>query len=89
MVTTYLHGMTKPAAYAAGFPESMKQALQSPAPETGRSPMRSSFPSGKDADWWALDQDSRARLMQEHTQAALPYQYRETETVSFQRLGRL
>mgnify|MGYP000328899013 CR=1 FL=1 len=31
VATTYLHGLTKPAAYAAGFPEPMKKALQAPA----------------------------------------------------------
>ncbi|MGC3975480.1 MAG: chlorite dismutase family protein [Nitrospira sp.] len=73
VATTYLHGLTKPAAYAAGFPESMKQALQAPTPETGTKSYAIVMPIRKDADWWALDHESRARLMQEHTQAALPY----------------
>ncbi|MCE7979046.1 MAG: hypothetical protein DYH03_18465 [Nitrospira sp. NTP1] len=73
VATTYLHGVTKPAAYAAGFPESMKQALQSPAPDAGAKSYAIVIPIRKDADWWALDHESRATLMQEHTQAALPY----------------
>ena len=73
VATTYLHGVTKPAAYAAGFPESMKQVLQSPAPDAGTKAYAIVVPIRKDADWWALDQESRATLMQEHTQAALLY----------------
>ena len=31
------------------------------------------IPIRKDADWWALPQDQRLSMMQEHTEAALPY----------------
>jgi chlorite dismutase len=31
------------------------------------------IPIRKSADWWALDQDKRAAMMKEHTEAALPY----------------
>jgi chlorite dismutase len=31
------------------------------------------IPIRKSADWWALDQDTRAAMMKEHTEAALPY----------------
>ena len=27
----------------------------------------------KDTEWWALSQEKRAAMMQEHTEAALPY----------------
>lgn len=73
VATSYLHGLTKPAVYAPGFPEPMKNALQSPSLEGGTKSYAIVIPIRKDADWWALDQDTRATLMQEHTQAALPY----------------
>mgnify|MGYP000199158518 CR=1 FL=1 len=73
VATTYLHGLTKPAAYAPGFPETMKQSLQSPTPDPGTKSYAIVIPIRKDAEWWALGQDTRATLMQEHTQAALPY----------------
>ena len=73
VATTYLHGLTKPAAYAPGFPETMKQSLQSPMPDAGTKSYAIVIPIRKDAEWWALGQDTRATLMQEHTQAALPY----------------
>ena len=31
------------------------------------------IPIRKSADWWGLDQNKRAAMMQEHTEAALPY----------------
>jgi chlorite dismutase len=72
VATNYLHGLTKKAAYVPGFPEQMKQALQVSG-EAGTKVYAIVIPIRKDADWWALDQDTRGALMQEHTQAALPY----------------
>lgn len=73
VATSYFHGLTKQALYAPAFPESMKKALQAPAPDAGTNSYAIVIPVRKDAEWWALDQDTRATLMQEHTQAALPY----------------
>ena len=50
----------------------MKQELLAPG-EGGTKSYAIVIPDQKDADWWALDQVSRGALMQEHTQAALPY----------------
>ena len=72
VASTYLHGLTKKAAYVPGFPEPMKKDLQASS-EVGTKSYAIVIPIRKDADWWALDQDARGALMQEHTQAALPY----------------
>ncbi len=70
--TSYFHGLTRPAIYAPDFSEDMKQALQVPGDAGGKS-YAIVLPIRKDAEWWSLDQASRGALMQEHTQAALPY----------------
>ena len=70
--TSYLHGLTKKAAYVPGFPEQVKTDLKAPS-EAGTKSYAIVIPIRKDADWWALDQETRLVLMQEHTQAALPY----------------
>ena len=31
------------------------------------------IPIRKSADWWGLDQEKRAAMMQEHTEASVPY----------------
>jgi chlorite dismutase len=72
VATTYLHGLTRKAAYVPGFSDQMKKDLQVPN-EVGSKSYAIVIPIRKDADWWALDQDTRLALMQEHTQAALPY----------------
>lgn len=72
VATSYLHGLTKKAAYVPGFPDRMKTDLQAPS-EAGAKSYAIVIPIRKDADWWAMDQDTRLALMQEHTQAALPY----------------
>ena len=72
VATSYLHGLTKKAAYVPGFPEQLKQDLQVPG-DAGAKAYAIVIPIRKDADWWALDQTTRLALMQEHTQAALPY----------------
>lgn len=72
VATTYLHGLTKKAAYVPGFSDEIKKDLQAPS-EVGAKSYAIVIPIRKDADWWALDQNTRLALMQEHTQAALPY----------------
>lgn len=64
------HGLTKKAKYVPDFPEQMKTDLKAPS-ESG--PYAIVIPVRKDADWWSLPQDKRAGMMQEHTEAALPY----------------
>jgi chlorite dismutase len=68
-----MHGLTKKANYAPGFPDQMKADLKA-ASEPGPKPYAIVIPIRKNADWWALDQDKRTALMKEHTDAALPYQ---------------
>ncbi len=65
-----LNGMSKKANYVPGFPDGMKADLKAPS-ESG--PYVAVIPIRKDADWWALPQDQRLAMMQEHTEAALPY----------------
>jgi chlorite dismutase len=64
------HGLTKKANYVPAFPDQMKNDLKVPS-ESG--PYAIVIPIRKDADWWALPQDKRTGMMQEHTEAALPY----------------
>lgn len=73
VATSYLHGLTRQAAYVPGFPEQMKKELQPATSDAGMKSYAIVIPIRKDAEWWALDQDTRATLMQEHTQVALPY----------------
>jgi chlorite dismutase len=65
-----LHGLTKKANYVPGFPENIKTDLKAPS-ESG--PYAIVIPIRKDAEWWGLPQDKRAAMLQEHTEAALPY----------------
>ena len=67
-----MHGLTKKANYVPGFPDEMKADLKT-ASEPGSKPYAIVIPIRKSADWWGLDQDKRAAMMQEHTEAALPY----------------
>ena len=67
-----MHGLTKKANYVPGFPDEMKADLKAPS-EPGSKPYAVVIPIRKSADWWALDQEKRAALMKEHTEAALPY----------------
>lgn len=67
---TILNGLTKKANYVPGFPDNLKAGLKAPS-ESG--PYVSVIPIRKDAEWWALPQDKRLDMMQEHTEAALPY----------------
>lgn len=65
------NGVTKRPAYVAGFPEQLKNELKGSS-EPG--PYVMVVPVRKDTEWWSLPQDKRAAMMQEHTEAALPYQ---------------
>ena len=72
-VAGIMHGLTKKANYVPGFPDDIKADLKG-ASDPGPKPYVVVIPIRKSADWWALDQDARAAMMKEHTQAALPYQ---------------
>lgn len=65
-----MNGLSKKANYVPGFSDQMKADLKAPS-ESG--PYAIVIPIRKNADWWALDQEKRAAMMKEHTEAALPY----------------
>lgn len=67
-----MHGLTKKANYVPGMPDNFKTELKIPS-EPGLKPYAIVVPIRKNAEWWALDQDKRAAMMQEHTEATLPY----------------
>lgn len=67
-----MHGLTKKALYVPGFSDQLKADLKIPS-EPGPTPYAIVIPIRKSADWWGLDQNKRAAMMQEHTEAALPY----------------
>lgn len=67
-----MHGMTKKPSYVPGFSEQMKAELTSPS-EPGQKPYAIVIPVKKSAEWWGLDRERQAAMMQEHTVAALPY----------------
>ena len=71
-VTGIMHGLTKKAHYVPDFPDEMKADLKT-ASDPGPKPYAVVIPIRKSADWWALDQETRAAMMKEHTEAALPY----------------
>lgn len=71
-VAGLMHGLTKKANYVPGFPDELKTDLKA-ASDPGPKPYAVVIPIRKNADWWALDQESRAAMMKEHTEAALPY----------------
>lgn len=70
--TAVLNGITKPANYVPRFSDELKAGLKVPL-EPGAKPYAIVIPIRKDAEWWLLDQQARTMLMQEHTQASLPY----------------
>lgn len=70
--TGIMHGLTKKANYVPGFPDQLKADLKV-ASEVGPRPYAIVVPIRKSADWWGLDQEKRAAMMQEHTEATLPY----------------
>ncbi len=67
---TILNGLSKQANYVPRFSEAMKTDLKAPS-ESG--PYAAVIPIRKDAAWWTLEHDQRTAMMEEHTQAALPY----------------
>ena len=67
-----MHGLTKKPNYVPGMPENLKTELKIPS-EPGPKPYVIVIPIRKNADWWGLDQDKRAAMMQEHTEATVPY----------------
>ena len=67
-----MHGLTKKANYVPGMPDNLKAELKIPS-EPGPRPYAIVIPIRKSADWWGLDQDKRAAMMQEHTEATVPY----------------
>ena len=71
-VAGMMHGLTKKANYVPGFPDEMKAELKA-ASDPGAKPYVVVVPIRKSAGWWALDQETRAAMMKEHTEAALPY----------------
>jgi chlorite dismutase len=67
-----MHGLTKKANYVPGFSDQLKADLKT-ASAPGPNPYVIVIPIRKSADWWALDQEKRAAMMKEHTEASLPY----------------
>ena len=64
--------MTKKPNTGRVFPFDIT-AYNKPQRDPGPKPYAAVIPIRKSADWWAMDQDSRAAMMKEHTQASLPY----------------
>lgn len=67
-----MHGVTKKPQYVPGFPDQLKADLKESA-EVGPKPYAIVIPIRKSAEWWSLDRDKRAAMMQEHTEASLLY----------------
>ncbi|MEO8046047.1 MAG: chlorite dismutase family protein [Nitrospirota bacterium] len=67
-----MHGLTKKANYVPSMPDNLKAELKTSS-EPGPKPYAIVIPIRKSADWWGLDQDKRASMMQEHTEATVPY----------------
>jgi chlorite dismutase len=67
-----LNGLTKKPNYVPGFSDQLKADLKA-ASEPGPRPYAIVIPVRKSADWWALDQEKRAVMMREHTEATVPY----------------
>jgi chlorite dismutase len=70
--THTFNGITKQANYVPRFPDEVKAALKTPV-EPGEKSYVIVIPIRKDAEWWLLDRQTRTTLMQEHTEASLPY----------------
>lgn len=70
--STVFSGLTKKANYVPGMPDNLKADLKNPS-EPGPKPYVIVIPIRKDAAWWSLQQEQRAAMMQEHTEASLPY----------------
>ncbi|MDC8449528.1 MAG: chlorite dismutase family protein [Nitrospira sp.] len=67
-----MHGLTKQPNYVPGFPDQMKADVETIS-EPGQKPYAIVIPIRKSAEWWGLDQEKRAAMIQEHTAATLPY----------------
>lgn len=67
-----MHGLTKKPNYAPGFSDQMKTDLKTLS-EPGERPYAIVIPVTKTAEWWGLDQEERAAMMQEHTAVTLPF----------------
>lgn len=67
-----MHGLTKKPNYVPGFSDQLKADLKVPS-EPGLKPYAIVIPIRKSADWWVLDQEKRASMMREHTEATMPY----------------
>jgi chlorite dismutase len=67
-----MHGLTKKPNYVPAFPDQLKTDLKTSS-EPGPKPYAIVIPIRKNAEWWGLDQDKRGALMQEHTEATMPY----------------
>ena len=67
-----MHGVTKKPNYVPGFPDQLKADLQESA-EVGQKPYAIVVPIRKSAEWWSLDENKRAAMMREHTEASLLY----------------
>lgn len=70
--TQTFNGITKLLNYAPAFPEDLKNALATP-PDPGPKPYVIVIPIRKDAEWWNTTQDSRGKMMKEHTEATVFY----------------
>ncbi|NOT23782.1 MAG: chlorite dismutase [Nitrospiraceae bacterium] len=67
-----MQGLTKKANYVPAFPDQMKTDLKIPS-EPGPKPYAIIIPIRKSPEWWGLGQDKRVAMMQEHTEATVPY----------------
>lgn len=70
--STIFSGLTKKANYVPGMPDNLKAELKIPS-EPGPKPYVIVIPIRKSAEWWLLPQEQRAAMMQEHTEATMPY----------------
>ena len=67
-----MHGLTKKANYVPGMPDNLKAELKTSS-EPGTKPYAIVIPIRKSAEWWLLPLEQRAAMMQEHTEATVPY----------------
>ncbi|THI90725.1 MAG: chlorite dismutase [Nitrospira sp. CG24A] len=70
--STIFSGLTKKPNYVPGMPDNIKAELKVSS-DPGPKPYVIVIPIRKDADWWSLSQEQRGAMMQEHTEASLPY----------------
>ena len=70
--STIFSGLTKKPNYVPSMPDNIKAELKVPS-DPGPKPYVIVIPIRKDADWWSLSPEQRAAMMQEHTEASLPY----------------